>query len=191
MVGNDIVDIAKAREISNWTHPRFITKIFTNLEQEIIKASTDTFKCIWQLWSMKESAYKVYVQQFQNPFFNPKKIECKTIHNKANAVIIQGVTYYTFTQLTKEYIYTIAYTSVKMDAFSEVFGLFSNNPSNETRIKLRYKLACLANYDPEKISIRKCVNGVPSVFLGAEKLPYSITITHHGSFGGVALLTKN
>lgn len=187
MVGNDIVDLAEAQITSKGTHPRFIDKVFTNLEQEIIEASSDPFRCIWQLWSMKESAYKIYMQQFQIPFFDPKKIECQTTHNQVNQVRIQERIYYTTTKLTEPYTYTIACTSEKLNVFSETFVLKTSNSSVETRMRLINALASLNHFNPKKITIQKCLKGIPSFFLDKEKLPYSISLTHHGNFGGIAL----
>ena len=61
MLGNDIIDINETRRTTNWERPRFIEKIFTFKEQRMITKSADPFTTVWHLWSMKESAYKVFI----------------------------------------------------------------------------------------------------------------------------------
>jgi len=62
MVGNDIIDLGETRRSTNWERPGFVQKIFTPKEQGFINASADPFSIVWRLWSMKESAYKVFLQ---------------------------------------------------------------------------------------------------------------------------------
>lgn len=73
MIGNDIVDLKQAAKDSNWKRPRFLDKIFTPREQQLIWSAKDQDQMVWLLWSMKEAAYKVNVQQFGTRFFNPKR----------------------------------------------------------------------------------------------------------------------
>ena len=61
-------------------------KIFTLKEQSIIATSADPFKTVWRLWSMKESAYKVFIQAGGIRFFNPTKIEC-SLHSLENGQV--------------------------------------------------------------------------------------------------------
>jgi len=77
MIGNDIVDIAEARQRSNWQRPRFLDKLFTLQEQQLIQNSDNSFLMVWRLWSMKESAYKLYTQLHPSRFYNPKQFECR------------------------------------------------------------------------------------------------------------------
>jgi len=59
MIGNDIIDIAEAKEKSNWQRKGFFKKIFTKEEQSFILNSNNSELMVWLFWSMKESSYKV------------------------------------------------------------------------------------------------------------------------------------
>lgn len=61
MTGNDIVDIKQAAAESNWKRKGFLEKIFTPHEQEYIGQSALPEEMVWKLWSMKESAYNIYI----------------------------------------------------------------------------------------------------------------------------------
>ena len=60
MIGNDIVDLVQARFQSNWKRKGFVQKIFTQKEQELIFSSKNPENMVWNLWTRKESAYKIF-----------------------------------------------------------------------------------------------------------------------------------
>ena len=76
MIGNDIVDLTFARLESNWQRRGFLEKQFTTNEQKLILTAKNSFILVWKFWSMKEAAYKIYVQQNDKRFFAPKKFDC-------------------------------------------------------------------------------------------------------------------
>ena len=43
MIGNDIVDIAEAKKDSNWQRSRFLDKLFTSKEQQLVHQSKNSF----------------------------------------------------------------------------------------------------------------------------------------------------
>ncbi|MBI2269140.1 MAG: 4'-phosphopantetheinyl transferase superfamily protein [Bacteroidetes bacterium] len=59
MLGNDIVDMEDGRNLNRSGQKRFLDKLFTPSEQQLISASDMPDHMIWVLWSIKESAYKV------------------------------------------------------------------------------------------------------------------------------------
>jgi len=60
MLGNDIVDLDLAKTQSNWRRKNYLDKIFTTEEQLLISSAKRPDEMVWLLWSMKESAYKIY-----------------------------------------------------------------------------------------------------------------------------------
>ena len=86
MVGNDIIDIQEAQKKSNWQRPRFLEKLFTIKEQQLIQNSEHSFLMVWRLWSMKEAAYKLYTQLHPSRFYKPKSFECEM--NDLNGTVI-------------------------------------------------------------------------------------------------------
>ena len=69
MIGNDVVDLNLAKTQSNWERKGFLGKIFTKKEQEFIFNTKSSFEMVWLLWSMKESAYKIYFKKHSVRFF--------------------------------------------------------------------------------------------------------------------------
>jgi phosphopantetheinyl transferase (holo-ACP synthase) len=63
VIGNDIVDLALARKESNWKRPGYLNKIFTTKEQLLISSAENPNTMVWNLWSRKEAAYKIIIEQ--------------------------------------------------------------------------------------------------------------------------------
>lgn len=59
MLGNDIVDMKDERNLNRSGQKRFLDKLFTPSEQQLIATSDMPDHMVWVLWSIKESAYKV------------------------------------------------------------------------------------------------------------------------------------
>ena len=125
MIGNDIVDLALAKKESNWNRQRFLDKVFTPLEQKRIQNFKNPEHIVWQFWTMKESCYKIQNRKSGERIFNPIQYECFQ-----NTVSFEDIVFYTKTQLTSDFIYTIATTS--LDDFDCIFHL--DNRENITKI---------------------------------------------------------
>ncbi len=156
MIGNDIVDLAKAKRESNWQRKGFLDKLFTEKEQELILTSENPELKVWNLWSRKEAAYKIYNRQTGERFFNPKCFVCER-----DEVVFGNHKYFTQTQITPEFIYTIAVTS--RDRFESIQHL-------ESRDAVQKK------------------NGIPNWFDLVEGKLHPASITHHGRFARIAYL---
>jgi len=153
MIGNDIIDLALARKESNWKRKGFLEKLFTPLEQKFIWQADDTEIMIWNLWSRKEAAYKIYNRQTKIRAFIPKQLECfdcSTIDG-CGKVTVNGNVYYTKTEVTSEYIYSTAV--VYPEDFNHIQTVNANN-------------------------IKKDINGFP--FHHQNNNP--VSKTHHGRF---------
>lgn len=106
MIGNDIVDLAQAKKESNWQRKGFLDKLFTANEQKLILTSENPEQMVWNLWTRKEAAYKIYNRQTGERFFNPKRFVCE-----ADEVVFCTNRYYTQTHITSDFIYSVAVTS--------------------------------------------------------------------------------
>ena len=59
MIGNDLVDL-RAREAAGKSRDaRFVARVFTAREAELIASSPSSDAALWMLWAAKEAAYKV------------------------------------------------------------------------------------------------------------------------------------
>jgi len=191
MIGNDIVDLRLASIESNWQRKGFLDKVFTKVEQDLILNTYDSFKMVWLLWSMKESAYKIYVQQIEKRLFAPKKFECKLSSNTTGIVEFQQTEYITESVKTNNYIATTATLNyddtVMVDNFHLKKSLYKSQHKN-CYTNLKRAISNKMNFPLNEISIRKNGIGVPRVFFMDEMQDISFSISHHGNYGGYAIL---
>ena len=190
MIGNDIIDIKETKLSTSWNRPRFIEKIFTLEEQELISNSTDPFTTVWHLWSMKESAYKVFIQANGDRFFNPKRIECTLDNLKTGQVKIGNSTLKTNTLTNSDYIFSTS-TFDDTGIITRIFQLNQSNINYQSVFMHQQVLNDIAtsnSLNGEELKIQKNKAGVPKVYYKNKQLNTFITITHHGNFGAYSIL---
>lgn len=159
MIGNDIVDLALARQESNWKRKGFLNKIFTQNEQLQISTAENSEVMVWNLWSRKEAAYKMYNRQTLIRAHFPLQLECFDMEI-IDEIIIGKVTikqkiYYTKTTITNDFINTIAVENIK--DFDDIKTL--KNRKNIQKIA-----------------------GIPYLFEKETSVPRPLSISHHGRY---------
>lgn len=189
MVGNDIIDIAATKRSKDpkglgWKRPGFVKKIFTESEQKLIVDSGDPFITVWQLWSMKESAYKIFIQAGGTPFYNPKRIECQ-LEGLNGKVEIGDLILQTKSIVNEDYIFSTA-TDELSDIKSKVFNIGTDVKlqSQNLRNQLLKDFSQENDLEIGKLKIEKIKNGIPRLFYDEKDLGLSISLTHCGEFGG-------
>ena len=120
MIGNDIIDLDLTKTESNWQREGFLKKQFTKSEQLLIKKSKDSFETVWLLWSMKEAAYKIWVQQNKERIFAPIKFECELSKQDEGTVKHKDYIYYTDSMINESFIHTIALLEKKAEVYSQI-----------------------------------------------------------------------
>lgn len=189
MIGNDIVDLKQASLESNWKRKRFLNKVFTQKEQDYILNAANSFKMVWQLWSMKESAYKINVQQYQHRFFNPKKIQCTFISQEEGIVVIDKTIYYTISEVKNNYIYTAATLNQKPQ-ISHCFKIKTTDYNTQHQTcnrQLKEGVSQKNKINKQFIVIKKNILGIPKLYVNNDSLSLDCSITHHGHYGAYAL----
>ncbi|MDP5081081.1 MAG: 4'-phosphopantetheinyl transferase superfamily protein [Winogradskyella sp.] len=189
MIGNDIVDLAEAKRMSNWQRPGFLEKLFTPQEQQLIQNSEQQFLMVWRLWSMKEAAYKLYTQLHPSRFYNPKQFHCE-INNSEGKVRYNLFSCEVKTKITSQYIISEA-RLVSMDMTSECIKLNESSPQHQSEVVKNALLGKIAqHYRILKTDLKliKSDFGIPSVYQNAKKLNISVSISHHGNYGAYAIL---
>ena len=188
MIGNDIVCLATANESKRLNSQRFLDKIFTNEEQAIIKNAPNPNVAIWQLWSVKESAYKSWIQQGFNPVFSPKKIVCKR-HKQNFIANIEMQIFEVAITTTDQYIYAETLDK-NAKIISDCFHLNKSNyyaQSFHVKERLKKRVAMEFNLNFSEIDIKKSAKHIPVLTYKGENLPIKITLSHHGNFGAYAM----
>lgn len=193
MIGNDIIDLKLASIQSNWKRKGFLDKVFTKHEQELIFDSINPFKMVWTLWSMKESAYKIYVQKHNNRFFAPKKIQCQLTSKTNGLVIIYNEEYITSSVFDANFIYTTATLNNDRSFINNHFKITNDSYSiqhYECYERLILVLIEKLGIQKQGIYIKKNKLGVPKIYQDAKQLKPSFSITHHGNYGGYSILNE-
>lgn len=156
MIGNDIVDLALAKKESNWKRNGYLDKIFTSKEQFLIKNAVDSDVMVWNLWTRKEAAYKIFNRETGKRGFFPLLLECILDDEKTGKVVILDKSYFTKTIIDDNAVYTVAVIH-----------------------ELDFKKVSIIN--PETASIVK-KNSIPFIIDAATSIEKPISITHHGRF---------
>lgn len=183
MIGNDIVDLNLAKTESNWQRKGFLEKQFTDFEINEILKSVNPFLKVWLFWSMKEAAYKCYVQEFKKQFFAPKKFSCKIVSDREGVVQIESKKYYINYLMSNNYIFSVAKENVDLKMVSDLF--FIDNNENSTKIINDQ----LLSFFVDNTQLVKNDLGIPYLYQNNKKLDVSISKSHHGNYGGFAFTT--
>jgi phosphopantetheinyl transferase (holo-ACP synthase) len=165
VIGNDIVDLALAQKESNWMRKGFLNKIFTNQEQFLILNDPNPAVMVWNLWTRKESAYKIYNRKTGIRGYFPQEIECFNIELidgiQLGTVVIKDAVYYTKTVINTEFINTIAVVTIK----------------DFNKVKVLKKSKNIQKKD-----------GLPFYFESTHPESKPISISHHGRFEQIVSL---
>ena len=193
MVGNDIIDICETKRSTNWERSGFLQKIFTQKEQEFIQDSANPFRAIWQLWSMKESAYKVFIQTGADPFFKPSRIECDVESIESGSVKIGHTSLKTNTTRNSNYIFTTAVID-DSEIENRVFQIVESGSKFQSVFMHEQVLSDFAKHNSlnrVELKIQKTGTGVPKLFYKNKPLKCSLSITHHGKYGAYSILKNS
>ena len=189
MIGNDIIDLKFAKINSRWREQRFLDKLFSKEEKEFILSDRRHFQNIWHLWSMKESAYKIYARQTDSPSFNPKYFHCEINSITSGIVSFEGFKLNTNTQSDSNMIYTIAQhaNTPSVSGCILLDGVSKPVRSQQLKDKAIEAFAVLKSVSKTAISIKKDHFGVPHFLINQEVQNNALTLTHHGQYGGFAI----
>lgn len=155
MIGNDIIDLALAKKESNWKRKGYLNKIFTPKEQVLILNAPDPDSMLWNLWSRKEAAYKIYNRETGIRGYFPVQLKCDYENQYLGKVSCNGKVYFTKTTITADQIHTIATT--KLEYFNQIFFL-------------KNRESVLKN------------NGIPYLLNPLNNKHIPVSISHHGKY---------
>jgi hypothetical protein len=166
MIGNDIVDLTLARKESRWQRNGFLDKLFTEKEKILIYNSLNPETMVWNLWSRKEAAYKIYNRKTQIRTFNPKQLECFDVTNYDGIVfgevVCETYVYFTKTMLFDDCIHTIAV----------------DDKSNFNHLQFLESTNNICKKD-----------GIPAYFDAERQVYKPVSISHHGKFRAIVSIT--
>lgn len=77
-LGNDIVNLTAPRAANKYLNHKFLNRVFTNKEQDIIESfnnPNDKSKIFWAIWAAKEASFKACQKQNPELIFAHRKFE--------------------------------------------------------------------------------------------------------------------
>ena len=180
MLGNDIVDLKFAKLHYNWRRKGYLNKIFSARELELINSSKSEDTMVWLLWSMKEAAYKCYNRLTSERLFNPQAFECDILSfcaNDVNGVVKRnGQSFFTKTEINKNYVHTLAYSGTLM--LDHLFVYYHRNII-EYSVAFTHSTNC---------SLQKDRNHLPEVMDKKTQQKHMASISHDGRYLCIAFL---
>jgi phosphopantetheinyl transferase (holo-ACP synthase) len=181
MLGNDIIDLSKAKFQSNWRRKGYLDKIFNPEEQGQLFKSGNPDQFVWLLWSMKEAVYKIINRANLIRSFNPLKFSCQEIllGNGINGrVKYEEETCFTMSLITENFIHTIA--SSKEDNLTTIHAYYFANSENYVSD---------FNAKSANFYLEKNVDGIPSLVHKRNGEQHIASISHHGDY--LAIIYSN
>ncbi|MCX2474757.1 4'-phosphopantetheinyl transferase superfamily protein [Pedobacter sp. MC2016-05] len=180
MLGNDIVDLKFAKLHYNWRRKGYLNKIFSARELELINSSKSEDTMVWVLWSMKEAAYKCYNRLTSERLFNPQAFECAlfgSCNNSASGVVKRsGQSFFTKTEISKNYVHTLAYSCTLM---LDHLSVHHHKNNAEYSVAFTHSTNC---------SLQKDRNHLPEVIDKKTQHKHMASISHDGRYLCIAFL---
>ncbi|HRI24151.1 MAG TPA: 4'-phosphopantetheinyl transferase superfamily protein [Ferruginibacter sp.] len=192
MTGNDIIDRAAASIESNWKRNGFLEKIFTTQEQDYILRLPDPEQMVWRLWSMKESAYKIFNRQSGKRFYSPKLFACSILSASQGTVHFHDHIYNTSTTVKAEYIYSIATDRNKefRPAMNDWFLIPPSYIKNSREFiynRITEHYIHHSGKPAKGISFIKDRNDIPFLFCEETNAMIPVSVSQHGRFAAFTI----
>lgn len=191
MIGNDIVDLNEASRSRYWNNQRFLSKVFSTPEIDLILHASNRLHTTWVLWSMKESAYKVHLRKYKKPFFAPLKIACEFDPDGTGKIIIDNAVYTANTIVRKDLIYTVAVTDPSKEYTGKIQKVVDTSYTNLHNKCYQDVIDIGSDHFQEHVNtieINKDEYGIPKLFSNNKEQSLIFSITHHGKYYAYAIL---
>lgn len=197
MIGNDIVDLSISTIGEKERRSRFLEKILTRLEMDILGSLGGEDRYVWLIWSIKESVYKIVSRGLQKSIYAPKSIQCIDINCSGKGVYYAdihygGDTFISKSIVNKEYIHTVASASHSVINQSDVQIFAIPKDADESGYTIRKVIESVRlpkSHNYGSLSVIKDKNRVPRIYDEETEIGY-LSITHHGSYGAYVFIAS-
>jgi hypothetical protein len=210
---NDPHNMGKSRNL------RFVNRVFTPSEQELIFDSHKPDTMIWALWAGKETAYKIISKCYPSVSSTPRlyevSLDCTDNHSSSDCFpaegnIISGSVDTPYGNvhikifITSDYVHCIGTTSERETMDSLVWHVDRISPDSEAmpdyestfgRNALKRGLLAYGKREQEDIDIKreKGCNGLgpPFVYINGKPAEIDISLSHDGLFTAYAFVDSD
>ncbi len=205
-IGNDIVDLTNPGNIGKSRDSRFMRRVFTGAEQDLIATADDPDVLLWALWAAKETAYKIASKINILSIFTPRDYHVilspgnhgptrsGVVYSPDGPVIMRVL-------ITLEYVHCIGATPLpglldhvlwdiaRLRPAAEGSG---HDPSTAVRRLAGKRLAALLDISETDIDIRRVMDvdkwGPPALYFEGQSIPFDLSLSHDGAFVAYAMI---
>lgn len=191
MVGNDVVDLRDPESAPETLHPRFDTRVFSEVEREAIAGSSDSARLRWKLWAAKEAAYKLAKKTSPTTIFAPAKFEV-ALSDANTGCVRHGAAQYRVAFTENEGALHAVATRADADkgevlagwrqlAIGEIESGDPEAPSRAVREMLCERLAARLGVNADELEVRRR-GRIPFLWLRGKPAPVDLSLSHHGGW---------
>lgn len=189
MVGNDVVDLSICNDIiPNWK-TRFMKRVFTESECEIIQSRLNWRSILWSLWAAKEAAYKAFKRYQTNLAFDYKQFvvseDLRTVSVFGESIDLSVVSH-------NHYVHAVVYrgaSPLRVVWAVETHDRIPDDESSAVRETLKRNLI---NKIPsgirEGLFISPTDGCPPSVLWGESREERPLSLSHDGKYTAFATI---
>ena len=206
-IGNDIVDLTDPHNMGKSRNTRFINRVFTTHEQEVISRAHNQDAVLWALWAGKETAYKLVKKHDHSATSVPRLYEVSLDHVEASVRLPHGsdtLTGFVDTPygrikikvfITSDYVHCIGTTSVPDEMDTLVWHVDRISPDSQAsldyesafvRKALKLRLSKCYDESPENIEVRRVKSsyglGPPFICINGKPAAIDVSLSHDGLF---------
>ena len=176
MIGNDLICLDDWGAHSTHRKERYRSKLFTPSElAQLNKYEHPTTEPL--LWSMKESAFKIYFREVPMKFFAPVRFVCEIIRfeekESEGFVVFNGRRYHTRSEITEGYLHTVALPDPLSHKFhaiqSEIHDYFKG-----------MKRIIRDTHKAKSLEISKNELGIPVLLEDGQETNNAVSVSHDG-----------
>ena len=207
-VGNDIVDLKTPEAIGKSTDTRFIKRVLTPCEQQMLHHSEHPDTLVWALWAAKETAFKTISKSYPNISSAPGRYPVildskKSSHCSKGEVMTPNGSVAIRIDFHEDYIHCIGIFSLADNLDSVVSGIgeidtntlagqmdsISEKESSAVRRLAKKGIASYLQLNEQDIQIIRRKKVHPPTVLAKGKIKnMEISLSHDGRFAAYAFL---
>lgn len=202
-LGNDIVDLTDSDTIDLAKHTKFIQRVYSPNELEIIESCHESLKKIyfWKLWAAKEAAYKAIKRINPDIIFSPVQFQ---FSSQPDIITFENLVVNIEYLENDRYIHASGFLAHRADLqnvqiwishYSEIEKIFQEKDiqieasySRDSTLCRGYgaiKINESLNLPGTRTEIRKDGNkpkSVPEVWVNGSKTAHLVSLSHHGRY---------
>jgi phosphopantetheine--protein transferase-like protein len=212
-VGNDVVDLKARATAGRSKDDRFVSKVLTDPEKNVLNRCENPDSCLWAMWASKEASYKAISRTLPSICSSPRRYEVifeKKCHQLkwAGKVSTPCGDVNVKVSLGENHIHSIAKIGLwppESNLISRVFEIAPGSPqdaepsheqhSQSVRRAAAAAIAGLLKTDQKNIIIKRCGSsarpGPPVAHLIEIDKKIPISLSHHGRFGAFAFIAHD